>query len=186
MENKNDLTDHNDVCLTNTSNLKEKDLSPVNGAENFITEEDSTTKPNLENEPINGSSINQINLVIEEFLNLGEIQNALVLIKEAIAKGIANAVTVNNLGYACWQTGAKDQALICFHKALVLEPAQNTFLCNFIEASYSLKNYDLLSNLLRKLIKEQPDNEDCLFLLADCRKKEGKMDESENLMTPLI
>ncbi len=133
-----------------------------------------------------GSDIYKINEEIRKYLGKGDISAAMPLFEKAIHDGDTNEELLNNLGYACWESGHKEKALDCFYNAAILKPVDMDILANFVDASYELRQFSLLEEYLRVMANANPKINEYLYLLADCLFKQDRHTEARDTLEELI
>lgn len=123
---------------------------------------------------------------IQACLERGDIGAAMPLIQKAIHEGKTDEVLLNNLGYACWESGHREKALECFYNAAILNPVDMDSLANFVDASYELRQYGLLEKYLQAMADATPAAHEYLYLLADCLLKQGRHGEAGDALEQLL
>lgn len=132
------------------------------------------------------SDIDKINEEIQEHLGKGDISAAMPLFEKAIHDGDTNEELLNNLGYACWESGHKEKALECFYNAAILKPVDMDILANFVDASYELRQFSLLEEYLRVMANANSKINEYRYLLADCLFKQERHTEARDTLEELI
>ena len=132
------------------------------------------------------SDIDKVNEEIQKYLEKGDVSAAMPLFEKAIHEGNTNEELLNNLGYACWESGHKEKALECFYNAAILNPADMDILANFVDASYELRQYSQLEEYLRVMANANPKVNEYLYLLADCLFKQDRHTEARDALEELI
>jgi len=123
---------------------------------------------------------------IQACLERGDIVAAMPLIQKAVHEGKTNEVLLNNLGYACWESGHREKALECFYNAAILNPVDMDSLANFVDASYELRQYSLLEEYLRTMADATPAAHEYRYLLADCLLRQGRSTEAKDTLERLL
>lgn len=133
-----------------------------------------------------GPAIDPVNEEIQMYLERGDIGAAMPLIQKAIDEGNTDEVLLNNLGYACWESGHREKALECFYNAAILNPVDMDSLANFVDASYELGQYSPLEGYLRTMSDANPAAHEYRYLLADCLLRQGRRTEAGETLKGLL
>jgi hypothetical protein len=110
-------------------------------------------------------------------LEAGQLAGALTDLRALVAEGQGDGPTYNQLGFACWSLGARDEALEAFASGLALAPADDDALANFLDAAYTLGRFDRAEAYLRACPVEGARGPHA-FLLADCLRRQGRREDA--------
>ena len=90
----------------------------------------------------------------------------------------------SNLGVALAHAGRYSEAIAQYQEALKRDPHNAVIQLNLALARYKQADFEKAASELVKLRKQQPDNKQSLYLLADCYLRLGRNSDAVTLLTP--
>jgi MoaA/NifB/PqqE/SkfB family radical SAM enzyme len=119
-------------------------------------------------------------------LESGDFAGALESLVRVAGTGEADGATFNQLGFASWNLGAREEALHYFERAAALSPGDGDALSNFFDAAYSLGRFETVERFLRSHPGEGVARLPQVYLLADCLARQGRRDEARQALDEII
>jgi len=131
-------------------------------------------------------SSDQVQDKFREVLEQKDYISAIELIEERIKREGITAQSYNELGCISWELGDPEIAIRCFTESLRLDPKNNDYLLNLIEASYHSGSYKDLEQIIRDKIGSRPESKEYRYILADCLFRQKRFDEAKEILNTII
>jgi tetratricopeptide (TPR) repeat protein len=114
----------------------------------------------------------------------GQIPKSILLYEQLVKLEPDSVPVRTNLGVALAQVGRYQEAIAQYQEALKRDPRNAVVHLNLALASYKQAEFDKAASELEKLREEHPDNQQSLYLLADCYLRLGRNSDVVALLAP--
>lgn len=125
-----------------------------------------------ENDSLKATYLTEIS---SAYITIREFEKALTALTESYEILPDNIATLNNLGWAYYETGHPEEAFLFLEQAFHLDPTRNYILINLGFFHQREGNYENSMFFLNEALKNEPECASCYNNLGYCKMKTGDL-----------